>query len=164
MMVLECDGAHTHRAGFLPRRNLRMTVAAAPGADDAREVAQEYEQERPARRLGGPIKYLVWGAAGLLSVFVLLAVFRPTPVLQYRMTFLAVALPLTFLVYRLRTRSPRDRPAILDWLLAAASVVVLVYPLLDFNAFATRGTDPTGTDIAMGIVLTLLLLEATRRT
>ena len=167
-----------------------MTVAAAPGA----EVAQEYEQERPARRLSGPPKHLVWLASGLLSIFALVAVFRPIPVLQYRMTFLAVALPLTFLAYRSGLRiargwpplrrqgrptpttdettdendrladRPADRPAVLDWLFAAAAVTVLAYPLFDFNAFVTRGTDPTGTDIAMGIGLTLLLLEATRRT
>jgi TRAP transporter 4TM/12TM fusion protein len=142
-----------------------MTVAAAPGAD----LAQEYEQERPARRLTGSTRWLVWTASGLLSVYALVAVFRPVAVLQYRMTFLAVALPLTFLAYRsglrlLDWRGTQERPAIVDWLFAAASVAVLVYPLLDFAAFETRGTDPTGMDIAMGIGLTLLLLEATRRT
>ncbi|MCW2904504.1 MAG: C4-dicarboxylate transporter permease [Streptosporangiaceae bacterium] len=160
-----------------------MTVE-APRVD----VAEEYEQERPARRLTGVPRHFVWGAAGLLSIYALMVVFRPTAVLQYRMTFLAVALPLTFLAYRsglslrwprkaedqaltdpeskagLVRRPDRDRPGIPDWLLAAASVAVLVYPLLNFEAFVTRGTDPTSTDLAMGIALTLLLLEATRRT
>jgi TRAP transporter 4TM/12TM fusion protein len=153
-----------------------MTVE-APRAD----IAQDYEQERPARSLTGPPRHLVWGAAGLLSVYALVVVFRPTAVLQYRMTFLAVALPLTFLAYRsgVRIRRPgkagaepgpekdglgKDRPGVPDWLLAVAALVVMVYPLLDFDAFVTRGTDPTSTDIAMGIGLTLLLLEAARRT
>src|SRR5918992_171401 len=177
-----------------------MTVAGAPGAD----VAQDYEQERPARRLAGIPKGLVWTAAGLLSCYALVTVLRPVAVMQYRMTFLAVALPLTFLVYRsgldlARLRRSRgrsepgessepdrpgepgragepdeaaepdraaaaQRPALLDWLLAAASVAGLVYPLLDFGAFVTRGTDPTGADMMLGGCLTLLILEATRRT
>jgi TRAP transporter 4TM/12TM fusion protein len=162
-----------------------MTAEAAPAG-----LAEDYEQERPARRLTGFPKHVVWGASGLLSVYALVVVFRPAAVLQYRMTFLAVALPLTFLAYRsgLTLKRPRagedaragkdaragedaqagasarDLPAILDWLFAAASVAVLVYPLLDFDAFVTRGTDPTSTDLAMGIALTLLLLEAARRT
>src|SRR5918992_851706 len=180
-----------------------MTVAGAPGAD----VAQDYEQERPARRLAGIPKGLVWSAAGLLSCYARVTGLRPVAGMQYRMTFLAVALPLTFLVYRsgldlARLRRSRgqsersepgessepdragepgragepdeaaepdraaaaQRPALLDWLLAAASVAVLVYPLLDFGAFVTRGTDPTGADMMLGGCLTLLILEATRRT
>jgi TRAP transporter 4TM/12TM fusion protein len=166
-----------------------MTVEAAPAGR-----VEDYEQERPARRLTGLPKHLVWTAAALLSAYALLVVFRPAAVLQYRMTFLAVALPLTFLAYRSGLRPPsrlpwisgrrdtsaeteagaleeaeggvagRDRPGIFDWLFAAVSVAVLVYPLLVFDEFVTRGIDPTAADLAMGIGLTLLLLEATRRT
>ncbi|MBC6459865.1 TRAP transporter fused permease subunit [Actinomadura sp. HBU206391] len=180
----------------------RMTVEAAPVGS-----AEDYEQERPARRLTGLPRHLVLTASGLLSVYALVVVFRPAAVLQYRMTFLAVALPLIFLAYRsglllrrvrrrrtptepadskgeaegegeaeaeagpgvegkaVRIAGPRtDSPGILDWLLAAASVAVLVYPLLDFDAFVNRGPEPTSTDLAMGVGLTLLLLEAARRT
>ncbi|MGH3390797.1 MAG: TRAP transporter large permease subunit, partial [Actinomadura sp.] len=167
-----------------------MTVEAAPAGR-----VEDYEQERPARRLTGLPKHLVWIAAALLSAYALIVVFRPAAVLQYRMTFLAVALPLTFLAYRSGLRLParlpwaraserptaettdteqdtktdtagagRDLPGIFDWVFAAASVAVLVYPLLTFDAFVTRGTDPTAADLAMGVGLTLLLLDATRRT
>ena len=92
-----------------------------------------------------------------LSVYVLYAVFRPQPALQYRMTFLAVVLPLTFLAYPGRRR----------WVgrtLAAASLVASVYPLLEFDDFIRRTVTPTTTDVVMGLGTVALVLEATRRT
>jgi TRAP transporter 4TM/12TM fusion protein len=103
-----------------------------------------------------------------LSVYVLYSVFRPQPALQYRMTFLAVVLPLTFLAYP--GRRDRDRegaagtPGVIDWVLAAASLVVSVYPLFVFDDFIRRTVTPTTTDVAMGLATLALILEATRRT
>jgi TRAP transporter 4TM/12TM fusion protein len=94
-----------------------------------------------------------------LSVYVLYSVFRPQPALQYRMTFLAVVLPLTFLA----DPDERGRRPV-DWLLAAASLVVSVYPLLVFDDFIRRTVTPTTTDVVMGLATLGLVLEATRRT
>jgi TRAP transporter 4TM/12TM fusion protein len=103
-----------------------------------------------------------------LSVYVLYAVFRPQPALQYRMTFLAVVLPLTFLAYPAR-RDPDEprsgmRPGALDRTLAGASVVVSMYPLVVFDDFIRRTVTPTTTDVVMGLTALALILEATRRT
>ncbi|MFI6732078.1 TRAP transporter permease [Nonomuraea sp. NPDC050451] len=63
------------------------------------------------------------------------------------------------------TRRP-ERPTVADWLLAAASLAVLVYPLLDIDGFRNRGSGAalTDLDIVAGLALTVLLLEAVRRT
>jgi TRAP transporter 4TM/12TM fusion protein len=141
------------------------------------------EAERPARRLTGRLAVAVGVVAAGLSLYALYWVFNPVPVLQYRMSFLAVVLPLTFLCYRpgvrlpqavvvrwlRRTRdvdeaAPPDRPGVLDWLLAAASLTVCAYPLVDFDAFIRRGVAPTPTDLVMAAACLLLVLEATRRT
>ncbi|MEW9552774.1 TRAP transporter permease [Nonomuraea sp. NPDC050783] len=153
------------------------------------------EQERPARRLSGRLGLGVRVAGGLLSAYSLVVVFRPVEALQHRMTFLAVALPLVFLCYRSGARlpwrprpaptpvpaeaaaeaaapaeaaagGPGERPTAADWLLAAAALAVLAYPLADLDAFRDRGSGAalTGLDVAAGLVLTLLLLEAVRRT
>jgi TRAP transporter 4TM/12TM fusion protein len=139
---------------------------------DVDALIAEHDADRPARRLGGPIAIAVAVVAGVLSAWVLVSVFRPRVELQYRMTFLAVVLPLTFLVYRpgFRRRSVRltershDNPGIADWVLAAASVVVCVYPVLDFDEFVVRGPAATDTDVVMGLLLVALVLEAARRT
>ncbi|WP_240506355.1 TRAP transporter permease [Thermoactinospora rubra] len=59
-----------------------------------------------------------------------------------------------------------DRPTVADWALAALALAVCVYPLLDFQAFRDRGSGAalTDLDIAAGVLLTVLLLEAVRRT
>ncbi|HCT80349.1 MAG TPA: C4-dicarboxylate ABC transporter permease [Micromonosporaceae bacterium] len=138
----------------------------------------EYDAERPARRLSGKLALAISVIAAGLSIYALYWVFQPIPVLQYRMSFLAVVLPLTFLCYRpgvrwLRRRrsvtqdAPIDRPdhpGLVDWLLAAASVVVCAYPLLGFDAFIRRTFEPTTLDLVMGGLCVLLVLEATRRT
>ena len=143
-----------------------------PDQDEVDALVAEHDADKPARRLTGPIAVAVAVVAGALSVWVLVSVFRPRVELQYRMTFLAVVLALTFLVYRpgLRrstarlTEASKDRPGVLDWVFAVVSVVVCLYPVFQFDEFVVRGPDATGTDVAMGLLLTLLLLEATRRT
>ncbi|MGN9840005.1 TRAP transporter permease [Nonomuraea sp. H19] len=63
------------------------------------------------------------------------------------------------------TRSA-ERPTVADWLLAAAALAVLVYPLFDMEGIRVRGSGSalTDLDIVAGLVLTVLLLEAVRRT
>lgn len=139
---------------------------------DVDALIAEHDADRPARNLAGPISIVVAVVAGALSAWVLVSVFRPRVELQYRMIFLAVVLALTFLVYRpglrrrslpLAERSP-DRPGVADWVLAVVSVVVCLYPVFDFDQFVVRGPAATDTDVAMGLVLVLLVLEAARRT
>lgn len=153
-------------------------------SDREAELVSAHEQERPARQLGGPLKLGVWVVGGLLSAYSLVVVFRPVEAIEHRMTFLAVALPLVFLCYRsgmapyarrlLRRPEPVplgdgprvEWPSVLDWALAAVSLAVLVYPLLDIDAFRDRGSGAalSDADIVAGVVLTVLLLEAVRRT
>ncbi|MEV4168159.1 TRAP transporter fused permease subunit [Nonomuraea sp. NPDC049709] len=154
--------------------------------DREAELVSAHEQERPARELGGPLRLGVWILGGLLSAYSLAVVFRPVEAIQHRLTFLAVALPLVFLCYRsglaplvrrllgrpepVRAGEVPGRrvewPSVGDWVLAAASLAVLVYPLADIDGFRERGSGAalTDLDVAAGLVLTVLLLEAVRRT
>lgn len=81
----------------------------------------------------------------------------------YRVAFLLVVLVLTFLAYPLH-RDPERRPAPLDLGLAAAAVVALGWPLVDFADFPYRAASPELLDVVLGGVTVLLVLEATRRT
>lgn len=123
----------------------------------------------------GPVAPPLTLAGGLgvaaigLAVYVLYAVFRPQPALQYRMTFLAVVLPLTFLAVPARRDGDPDgdggaAPGRADWVVAGASLVVTVYPLVVFDDFIRRTVTPTTADMVMGMAAVALILEATRRT
>ena len=138
--------------------------------DDPSAVAalvEEYEAERPARKLDGWIRRLVQVLAAGLLVYALYWVLNPVPAQIYRTSFLAVALAMTFLVYRgwgRRQPGRADNPGLLDWALAALSVVALGYTLVSFDAFVRRAVIPTTADVAFGVVTVLLVLEAARRT
>ena len=131
--------------------------------EKAQALIDEYESEGRAERLRGPWRYVVGALAVGLSLYCLYAVRATIPAQIYRTSFLGAALVLTFLLYPLR----RGGPAWLripDLLLALTSVLVTAYPILDYQEFVYRAARPTQTDVAMGVVLILLVLEATRRT
>ena len=146
----------------------------------ADELIAEYDEDRPARRLSPRLDRVVVALCFLISVFVLWQVFAP---LQrgnqyYLILFLAAVLPLVFVCYRgvgrrQGERNGRDDPGILDWVLAGVALIVALYPVLPigigdagggFDAFLDRQGALSVVDIVMGALLTLLVLEACRRT
>ena len=64
------------------------------------DVPVEADAEKPARVLTVRLATAVGAIAVLLSLYAVWNVFSPVPALQYRIVFLAVVLPLTFLLYR----------------------------------------------------------------
>jgi TRAP transporter 4TM/12TM fusion protein len=140
-------------------------------ADLASKVG-EHDEERPARRLAGRWERGVWAAAIVVALLVLKQVFWPfaTGNQFYLMIFLGLTLPLVFLCYRMygSAKDP-DNPGPLDWVLAAAALLVGLYPVLPFlsggfNEFLDRQGILSTTDIIAGALLLVLILEATRRT
>jgi TRAP transporter 4TM/12TM fusion protein len=95
----------------------------------------------------------------------------------YRITFLLLALVLTFLTYAARGEptpeasqaSPSRAEAAggggaIDYVWIALGVAALVWPLLGLDAFINRAATPTTTDVVLGCVTIAVVLEATRRT
>ena len=81
----------------------------------------------------------------------------------YRVSFLMIAMVLTFLVFPAHARW-RARVTWLDWSLAAVAIGALAWPIVDFEQFVYRAATPTTLDLTLGTVTILLVLEATRRT
>jgi TRAP transporter 4TM/12TM fusion protein len=84
----------------------------------------------------------------------------------YRVSFLLLALVLTFLFYGSRGDTGNARPRLgpLDWILIGAAVLALAWPLVDFAELPYRAATPTPIDITLGALTIVLTLEATRRT
>ena len=118
--------------------------------------------EAPVRRLTGWTGRLADALAIGLSVYALYWVLFIVQPQVYRVSFLLVALILTFLLFP-RRRASRDGVSALDWLLIAAALVALSWPIADFSAFVYRAADPRPIDLVLGSVAILLVLEATRR-
>ena len=157
------------------------TVGDPAGAGTPRstdELIAEYDEERPGRRLPAGLDRTVVALCFAISVFVLWQVFAPLRRgnQYYLILFLAAVLPLVFVCYRARrtaSSGEHDRPPVLDWVLAGLALLVALYPVLPiglgdagggFDAFLDRQGSLSTVDVVMGALLTLLVLEACRRT
>ncbi|MFD8103245.1 TRAP transporter permease [Nocardia fluminea] len=149
---------------------------AAPPVVTAAELGVD-DEERPARVLSGFPGRLVGVVALGLALLSVWQVFRPLAQgsQYYLVIFLAIALPLVYLSYR-SWWGPLDRadgPSVLDWVLAAITLVVCLYPVLPmrigdagggYDAFLDRQGMLAPLDVVMGGLLLVLVLEACRRT
>jgi len=144
------------------------------------EAIAEYDEERPSRRLSPWLDRVVTLWCFVAALMVLRQVFDPHRQGRqyYLIMFLTAVLPLVFLTYRARATTAQralrrtDNPGIVDWVLTAVAIAVCVYPISPirfgdsggFDAFLDRQGSLSTTDVVMGIILTLLVLEAARRT
>jgi TRAP transporter 4TM/12TM fusion protein len=132
-------------------------------------LVDEFEGERPGRRLhGAPAVILAVLGAGL-SLFAIYWVFNPLDAQVYRPAFLAVALLMTFMVFRGRRQTsraehPRENPTPLDWILGLVAAASAMYAAVTADELFRRAAVPETLDVIAGVVAMLLVLEATRRT
>ena len=109
------------------------------------------DQEKPGRQLLGNVNRFVAGVAFAVAVLTIWQVFRPLAQGSqfYLIVFLSGTLPLIFLVYRSGwgRLDPENRPGAVDWVLAALTLLVCLYPVLPvrigsggggYNAFLDR--------------------------
>jgi TRAP transporter 4TM/12TM fusion protein len=146
-----------------------MTTAPPVEPKTEERLLEEYEAERPGRKLTGFAALVVDVLGAGLVLFAIYWVLNPIGAQQYRPTFLAVVLLLTFLVFRARggtsrAEHPQESPSALDWVLGILALVAVGYAAVDADELFRRAAEPNGLDIAAGVISVLLVLEATRRT
>ena len=148
-----------------------MSPPAAPDlpdvvvSDDARHKAEEFieAEEGAANKLTGWLHVFVMAVAFVMSAFHLYTAYAIVPTQTLRPVHVGFVLFLCFLVFPIAARF-RHRIMWWDWVAAALSVAVVVYLLQGGDDFTDRNTSPLPWDIAFGIVLVALVLEAMRRT
>src|SRR5687768_6609752 len=130
------------------RTGAALSPAPALGAHDPDHgaVAPRYDRMAGAIAIGLSLYALSW----------VLFIIQPQ---VYRITFLLIALVLTFLCDPARRGRRAGTPV--DWLLIAAALTALGWPLSDFQRFAYRAAEPGPLDLILGSVAVLLVLEAT---
>ena len=78
--------------------------------------------------------------------------------------YLMLTSVLVFLIYPARAGSPKTRPSVVDLIFVAASVVTIWYWIDQYVSYAMfRVSSPNTTDLAMGAVAILVMLETSRR-
>jgi len=145
-----------------------------PSPDDTQDLIETHEAESPTRKLTGAWAIIVTVIAVGLSVYALYATRATISAQIYRTAFLGIALVLTFLLYPMIRGSKRTgvlgfifggaRVGLIDLVLVATSLMVSIYPILTFDEFVYRAARPNETDVLMGTICIILVLEATRRT
>jgi TRAP transporter 4TM/12TM fusion protein len=126
------------------------------------EIDRDPEHAATRRLTGAPqrLASVLAVALSLSALYWVLFIVQPQ---VYRVSFLLIALILTFLLFPAtrRSRQPGVPPA--DWILVAAVVVALGWPLADFGQFVYRAAEPLPIDVILGSITILLVLEAARR-
>ncbi|RUY20234.1 TRAP transporter large permease subunit, partial [Mesorhizobium sp. M7A.F.Ca.CA.001.13.2.1] len=143
--------------------------------ESARELEEKFDSEirfRPLTRVAGWLVGFLLVALSLFHYYT--AGFGLLQEMLHRGIHLSMVLALIFLVFPLVKKS-YDQPArssllrplgipLFDWLLAIAAVVVVMHvPMIPLDDLAFRVGNPTALDVVFGLILILLLLEATRR-
>jgi TRAP transporter 4TM/12TM fusion protein len=148
-------------------------MAEDPKADSGQEAleserlrkAEEFiEQEEGAtNRLSGWAGTIVSAIAVAMSLFHLYAAYEIVPTQELRYTHVAFVLLLCFLLFPAARRF-RDRIHWFDVIAGLTCVGVLIYAIAGGEDFTDRATSPNRTDVILGVIFIVLLIEATRRT
>jgi TRAP transporter 4TM/12TM fusion protein len=152
-----------------------QTAGAVPAVSEEQlRKAEAYveAEEGAVNRLVGWAGRLVTSVAVTMSLFHLYAAvagawpFTDFPIVAtqpLRYTHVAFVLILSFLLFPM---SARFRNRIRWWDIAAgiAGAAILVYAIQGGEEFTDRATSPDRTDVILGVIFIILLLEATRRT
>ncbi len=138
----------------------------ADGVSDAALARAEEMIEREEgvqNRHRGWLAALVGTALVVMSLFHLYTAYYIVRPEHLRATHVAFVLALTFLIFPVARRF-RHRVMWWDWLLAAGGIATTVYLIAGGDDFFDRSILPTDWDVAFGVLLVVLVLEAMRRT
>jgi TRAP transporter 4TM/12TM fusion protein len=133
-------------------------------SEEALEKAEHYieAEEGVQNRLTGWLDIFVRAVAVLMSLFHLYSAYAIVPTQELRMIHVGFVLLLTFLLFPI-ARQLRNRVYWWDWICAILGLVAIGYGLAGGDDFIDRNTIPTQWDMAFGVILVVLVLEAARR-
>ena len=115
---------------------------------------------RPLRGWPGRLASALSIALAAYALYWVLFIVQPQ---IYRVSFLLMAVVLTFLLYPARALDRGAAVPLHDWALIAATAIAFGWPLADFAGFIYRAAEPHGVDLLLGTIAIALLLEAARR-
>src|SRR3954467_4264392 len=131
----------------------------------ALQKAEEYieQEEGAANKLRGALAVFITLVAIVMSAFHLYTAYAIVPTQTLRPVHVAFVLFLCFLVFPV---APRFRHRVMwwDWIASLLAVASAAYLIMGGDDLMDRNTSPLPWDIAMGVAMILLILEAMRRT
>src|SRR3954469_7972935 len=143
----------------------RVHQPAAEISAEALKRAEEMieREEGVQNKLRGALAAFVAAVAVVMSVFHLYTAYAIVRPEHLRSVHVAFVLFLVYLIFPVARRF-RHRVMWWDWVLALAAVSTTVYLIAGGDDFFDRSIVPNDWDIVFGVALTILILEAMRRT
>lgn len=133
-------------------------------AHDSEELLRKVDREANFRTVKGFLAAVIAAIAITFSVFQLYtAAFGTLESMLQRSIHLAFALCLIFLLYPARANWPRERIHPLDFLLAGLGAAIPMYIVVNYQQLVLRSGIVTPTDLAVGLLGVILVLDAARR-
>src|SRR4051812_32198221 len=138
---------------------------AAEISAEALKKAEEFVEleEGAANRLGGITGKLVSALAVVMTLFHLYAAYDIVPTQTLRPAHVAFVLTMIFLLFPVLPQF-RDRIRWWDLVAAAVSIGVIWYLIQGGDDLTDRASLPNDTDMIMGVIFIVLVLEGARRT
>ena len=154
----------------MPQKHIQNT----PAGDKYKEELAHAEHGMRGDTVGitGKITFVIalcWSLFQMASASVLLidSIFVKSIHLAFAITLVYLNIPLikpsSSSRWDLRILLAMNRVTVLDYILGIIAAVAALYIFLDYAGLSSRPGSPNARDIVMGILLVVLLLEATRR-
>ncbi len=131
----------------------------------AEEVMKEFDRESGTRTLSGSLGKMVSLVCILFSAFqIYTAVFGVLDAQLQRAVHLAFGLFLIYILYPARASWSRSNLHPMDAILAVVATLTPVYILVNYESLVRRSGLETNTDLIVGLIGLLVVIEAARRT
>ena len=134
--------------------------------EQKQQVLEKFDKESKTRSFASPALakgYKIFAIAVTLYHLVFASGFYMPETLKHRSLHVAMILILAFALYPATKKASRKVIAWYDWVLMGLAASVPVYMWLDYFNIINRAGNPNSLDVIFGTLLTVLVLEATRR-
>ena len=132
--------------------------------EELTQLLAKVDRESTFRRLSGYQYRIVYWVAVAFSCFqVYTAMFGAYPAQIQRSVHLSFAFALVFLLYPFRSKTAVNRLRVRDYLFAAFAACIGMYLTVNYTRLMETAGDYTKVDMIVGVIGTLLTLEAARR-
>ena len=133
---------------------------------DKQELLEKFDKESKTRTFVSPaiaMAYKIFAILVTLYHLVFASGFWMPETLKHRSLHVSMILILAFAMYPATKKASRKIIAWYDYILIVLSAAVPLYMWLDYFNIINRAGKPNSMDVIIGTLLTLLVLEATRR-
>ncbi len=134
--------------------------------EEKEKLLEQFDKESKTRKFGSPVlkkAYRVFAIFVTLYHLVFASGLYMPETLKHRSIHVGMILILAFALYPATKKASRKVIAWYDYGLMALAAAVPIYMCLDYFNIINRAGKPNSMDVIIGTILTLIVLEATRR-